>query len=137
MKVLKNPKIAFSEMIVQPFCCLNCDFFYRWQYINYFNYNELSNYGYNYNNFFYNYSEIITIQLTSYLNLKPVNWNFVNKRLTVQLSGFGSQPYMQVILIICLSGQAAVNPVLIDAIKTYVSSWFVKYSCSQNINKRV
>ena len=42
---------------------------------------------------FYNYSEIITIQLTSYLNLKPVNWNFVNNRLTVQLSGFGSQPY--------------------------------------------
>ena len=42
---------------------------------------------------FYNYSEIITIQLTSYLNLKLVNWNFVNNRLTVRLSGFGSQPY--------------------------------------------
>ena len=40
----------------------------------------------------YNYSEIITIQLTSYLNLKPVNWNFVNNQLTVQLSGFGSRP---------------------------------------------
>ena len=31
---------------------------------------------------FYNYSEIIIMQLTSYLNLKPVNWNFVNNQLT-------------------------------------------------------
>ena len=38
------------------------------------------------------YSEIITIQLTSYVNLKPVNWNFVNNRLTVRLTGFSSQP---------------------------------------------
>ena len=41
------------------------------------------------------YSEIITIQLTSYVNLKPVNWNFANNRLTVRLTGFGSQLYYQ------------------------------------------
>ena len=43
------------------------------------------------------YSEIITIQLTSYVNLKPVNWNFVNNCMVncVQLTGFGSQPYFQ------------------------------------------
>ena len=52
---------------------------------------------------FYNYSKIITIQLTSYLNLKPVNWNFVNNRLTVQLSGFGSQPYKVAIFLDLLS----------------------------------
>ena len=34
------------------------------------------------------YSEIITIQLTSYVNLKPVNWNFVNNQLTVWLNVF-------------------------------------------------
>ena len=42
---------------------------------------------------FYNYGEIITIQLTGFLNLKPVNWNFVKNRLIFRLSGFGSQPY--------------------------------------------
>ena len=42
---------------------------------------------------FYNYSEMITIQLTGFLNLKPVNWNFVKNQLTVQLSNFSTQPY--------------------------------------------
>ena len=31
--------------------------------------------------------------LIRYLNLKPINWNFVNTWLTVWLTGFGSQPY--------------------------------------------
>ena len=39
-------------MTVLPFCCLNCDFFYNWEYTTYFNYNELLNYGYNYNKLF-------------------------------------------------------------------------------------
>ena len=34
-----------------------------------------------------NYSELITIQLTNYLNL---NQNYVNNWLTVQLTSFGS-----------------------------------------------
>ena len=66
-----------------------CCFFYRWEYIAEFN-AKIFKITMN----FYNYSEIIAIQLTSYLNSKPVNWNFVNNRLTVRLSGFGSQPYL-------------------------------------------
>ena len=63
-----------------PFCCLNCDF---WEYTAYFNAKMATM------NF---YKCIPTIQLTSYLNLKSVNWYYVNNQLTVQLSGFGSQP---------------------------------------------
>ena len=33
--------------------------------------------------FFYNYSEIITIQFIACLHLELVNWNFVNNWLTV------------------------------------------------------
>ena len=47
----------------------------------------------------YNYSEIIIIQLTGFLNLKPVNWNFAKNWLTIRLSGFGSQPYKTLILV--------------------------------------
>jgi len=39
----------------------------------------------------YHFSEIIRIQLTSYLNFKPVNCIFINNQLTVQLIGFGPQ----------------------------------------------
>ena len=67
--LLKNLKInfyAFSEMIVLPFCCLNCDFFCKWEYTAYFNYNELLNYGYE---FFIITVKYITMQLTSYLRI--------------------------------------------------------------------
>ena len=64
-------------MIVLPF--------YRWEYTAYYNAKIFK--------IAVNFSEIITIQLTSYLNLKPVNWNFVNNQLNVQSSSFSSQPY--------------------------------------------
>ena len=51
--------------------------------------------------------KIITIQLTGFLNLKPVN--FVKNRLIFRLSGFGSQPYTpyyQVDIAITVSGYA-------------------------------
>ena len=46
----------------------------------------------------HNYNEIIRIYLTSYLNLKPVNWSFINNQLTVQLTSFGSQHCTEVTL---------------------------------------
>ena len=50
---------------------------------------------------YFNCVEIITAQLTSYLNMKPFNCNFVKNRSTVQLPSLDSQPYLTPDLQLC------------------------------------
>ena len=67
---------------------IKCGFFCKWECFAYCNAKDIYNYNaniYDYSEIINNYSEIITIQLASYLNLKSVNWNFANNRLTARL----------------------------------------------------